>query len=201
VKQETTPDSLESLLERLASSEPTPGGGAAAALAGALAAALVAMVGRVTLRRSASNERVGALVAAADRIRERLTSLVGEDARAYRQVLEARRRGPEGRAAAFRPAMRRATEVPLEVARLSAEVVGLCGDLVSEAPGPALGDLGAAASLAAAALEAASLTARINLGELSDAGLGRQGLAELDRLATGAARGRERVATAISERI
>src|SRR5207248_3340135 len=77
-------------LDRLASGEPAPGGGAAAALAGATAAALVAMACRVTARRAPS-EALAAAVDAADELRHRLMALMHEDVEAYAAVLEWRR--------------------------------------------------------------------------------------------------------------
>jgi formiminotetrahydrofolate cyclodeaminase len=164
-----TAESVGDFLDRLASSAPTPGGGAAAGLTGASAAALVTMVCRVTLNRTAS-PALSAVAAEADDLRRRLWELAVRDAEAFEQVIAARRRPPSERAAAVAAAMREATAVPVDIAAASARVVELCDATNDEARATALGDLTVAALLAMAALDAAAATARINLAENPDPG-------------------------------
>src|SRR5207245_5127454 len=76
-------------LEERAGGAPVPGGGSAAALAGALAGALVAMVARLTTGRkayAAVQGRVAEIVAEADALRAQLRRLVDDDAAAYARV-------------------------------------------------------------------------------------------------------------------
>ncbi|MGZ4387148.1 MAG: cyclodeaminase/cyclohydrolase family protein, partial [Gaiellaceae bacterium] len=83
--------SLAELGEVLASSAPTPGGGSASAVSGALASALVGMVARLTTGEKFA-ERAGemqAVAAEADRLRSELLSLADEDAAAFDQVMDA----------------------------------------------------------------------------------------------------------------
>ena len=162
-------ESVGDFLDRLASSAPTPGGGAAAALAGASAAALVTMVCRVTLQRSPS-PALEPVATEADDLRRRLWQLAARDAAAFEAVIAARRRPEVERAAAVAAAMREATAVPVDIAVASARVVELCDSANDEARATALGDLAVANLLAAAALEAAAATARINLTENPDPG-------------------------------
>src|SRR5262249_61278042 len=84
---------------------------------------------------------------------------------AYRGLLDARR--SRQRAEAER-ALRRATEVPLMIARDSRSVLSLCETAVTRARMSTLSDLGVAAALGWGALEAGALTARTNLGDLQD---------------------------------
>src|SRR5205809_400922 len=89
---------LDGWLEELAGGAPVPGGGSAAALAGALAAALVAMVGRLTIGRKAyasAQPRVSAIVAEADALRGQLRRM-GEGAAPGSGGAGARRRGIVG---------------------------------------------------------------------------------------------------------
>jgi formiminotetrahydrofolate cyclodeaminase len=162
-------ESVGEFLDRLASGAPTPGGGAAAALTAASAAALVAMVCRVTLKRSPSPS-LSAVETEADDLRRRLWDLAARDAAAFEQVLAAGRRPEVERAAAVAAAMWQATAVPVEIAASSARVVELCDSSNDEARATALGDLAVAVLLATAAVEAATVTARSNFTENPDPG-------------------------------
>ncbi len=204
-------------LDGLASGAPTPGGGAAAALAGATAAGLVAMVARVTVARGAGGAVRGALGSArdgqgaaavtvarvarsADRLRRRLTLLIARDADAFGAVLAARRTAPSRSHARVQRALRAATEVPLEVARKSADVLALGAALAPRARLSTLADLGTAAALAGAALEAGALTARANLEDLEDRAFVTRSARELERLSAAGARVRGRLARALAAR-
>src|SRR5207302_20710 len=112
---------LDGWLEELAGGAPVPGGGSAAALAGALAAALVAMVARLTTGRkayAAVQERVAALLAEADALRAQLRRLVDDDAAAYARVSEAYRipKGDPTRTRAVDQALVGAAQTPLRMA-------------------------------------------------------------------------------------
>ena len=80
---------VRGFLDELAARTPTPGGGGAAAVTGALAAGLVAMAARFSVRRL---PEAGDLAEAADELRRRVTGLVDLDARAYQAVLKLRTR-------------------------------------------------------------------------------------------------------------
>src|SRR5437773_34804 len=85
---------LDGWLDQLAGGAPVPGGGSAAALAGALAAALVAMVARLTIGRktyAGVQQRVAEILAEADALRAQLRRLVDDDAAAYTKVSAAYR--------------------------------------------------------------------------------------------------------------
>ena len=180
-------ESMHEFLTALGSGAPAPGGGAAASLCGALAAALVAMVCRVTAERDPSTaSEVSPSMARADELWQRLASLVTDDMDAYRRVIDARRSG--GGPDAVQRALTRATEVPLMLARGSRDVLALCESVAPRARASALSDLGVAAALAGAALESGVLTARANLADVTDARFAR---ASEDELAVLLAEGRE----------
>ena len=160
------------LTERLASSDPVPGGGSAAALAGAMAAALVAMVAELTSGRPeyADHEAtIAALRMDALARRALLLELAEEDAVAYDSVVRARRMPKESeserevRADALRSAMLDAARVPLRTAVVAAEVLELAERIAPIGNRNAVSDAGVAAQLAAAALRGALLNVRINL--------------------------------------
>ena len=104
----------------------------------------------------------------AEALRARLTALVQEDADAYAVVIEARRAPAEQRPQAVRAALVRATEVPVEIASAAQRILALCDRLAMSARASTVSDLGVAVILAAAALEGAALTARVNLRDLDD---------------------------------
>ena len=192
--------SVDAFLAALASGVPVPGGGAAAALGGALGAGLVAMVSRVTAERDASTlAEMAPITAAADQLRERLAALMGEDMEAYQGVLRARRREPG--AGAVETAMMRATEVPLGVVRASRDVLALCEAVAPRARASALSDLGVAVALASGVLEAAALTVRANLTDMGDTERVRASSGELDGLIASGAGSRHRACDIIARRM
>ena len=163
---------VTAFVERTASASPTPGGGSVAAVTGALASALVAMVARLTDRKKGYEqawELAGAAVRRADRITAELQAAALEDVRsfdAYLAALRRPKRSPEERqerSAALAAATRHATAAPLAIAAACADVLALAEELAPVANRHAVSDIGAAAHLAAAAAGAALLTAEINL--------------------------------------
>ena len=164
------------LIERLATSDPIPGGGSAAALAGAMGAALVQMVVALTAGRPAAAEYEDILAEigrAARAGQSDLLALAELDAAAYDAVVSARRlpRGTdlERRARDVQVAMatREATMAPLETAGRAAMVLELAERLAPIGNTNAISDVGVGALLAATALRGAGLNVRINLPYLA----------------------------------
>lgn len=161
-------------LRELASSSPTPGGGSAAALTGAMSAALVGMVAELAARRGAD---AAAAISRAEGLREKLLRLADEDARAYDRVAQALKlpKGTdaerESRRQAIQKALRGAAEVPLETARTCLEVLALAVDFLPQCPNAARSDLACAAALAQAAVEAALYNVDANCLQLRDEAL------------------------------
>jgi formiminotetrahydrofolate cyclodeaminase len=162
----------EDLLDRFASADPTPGGGSAAALAGALAAALVEMVASLPKTRTgAPDERVklDAAKASAAKAGGRLRQLVDEDTDAFNAVTGAYRmpRVTEdekaARSAAIAKAMRQATEVPLETCERAGEVLRAAAQALAHGNPSAASDARTAMALCRAALDAGGENVRTNL--------------------------------------
>ncbi len=173
----THPFSLSTFIDDLASGEPTPGGGSAAALAGALGAALAAMVARLTVgrKRYADVEpSMQAVLDEADGLRIRLTQLVTEDAQAYEAVRAAYKLPKESeldqheRGIAIQNALQAASATPLETMRACIATMQLAERAAS------LGNVNAAADgavgvlLAYAGLQGAALNVRVNLGSIEN---------------------------------
>jgi formiminotetrahydrofolate cyclodeaminase len=162
----------------LASKEPTPGGGCASALAGALAAGLTAMVARTTAgsKKFADRaEQMNAIAAEADRLRGEFLGLVDEDAAAFDHVMAAFRmpkETPEQQAArsqAIQQAYKTAVEPPMKVCTRSLRVLELALQVAEQGNPSAASDAGVGALLAATALEGGALNVQINLGSIKDA--------------------------------
>jgi len=164
---------LDGWLESVAGAEPVPGGGSAAALAGALAGALVAMVARLTVGRkayAAVETQVRQLLDEADRLRVKLRQRADEDAEAYSRVTAAYRRpkdDPE-RARVIDEALLGAAAVPLAVAGLSTRVLHLARELARIGNRNARSDAKVAVGLARAAIDGAVENVRVNVESLSD---------------------------------
>jgi formiminotetrahydrofolate cyclodeaminase len=164
--------SVRDLADRLASREPVPGGGSAAAIGGALGASLVGMVAELTIGRPDAAERDDVLREVRDsaaRLRVDLLDLAETDAAAYDAVVAARRL-PKGtdaeraeRSRRMRSTIVEAARVPLETARRSREVLDLAVRIAPIGNRNAVSDAGVAAQLASAAVRGAVLNVRINL--------------------------------------
>ena len=167
------------LLDRLASPAPAPGGGAAGAFGGALAAALVSMVCALPRTRTgAAGERAELETAGrwAGSAGERLRRLVEDDAAAYEAVVAARRLPRTSdleraqRAAAVGAALARATAVPLEIAEACLVVLRAGARALAHGNPNAAADVRTALALAHAALEGAAGNVRANADAADPAG-------------------------------
>lgn len=177
---------LADFLDSVASGEPTPGGGAVAAVAVALAAGLCSMAAHLSADATELAER-------AESLRQRVAPLAQEDAAAYGRVLAACRTpdagDPDARRERIRRALSGATDVPLAIAESGAMVAEMAARLAREGNPNLRGDAVVAALLAEAGTRAAAVLVEINMtaGEIADDRLERVG--ELVARAVGAARG------------
>ena len=169
---------LVELLAAFRSSAPTPGGGSASALAGAVGASLLAMVAAMPKHRAASEEDVERLRAAAHHcteLSENLAALIDRDAEAYELVVGAYRLPKEcaadklDRSVRIQQALRKATEVPLEVMRRCADAIESAAVVAAFANPNAASDVGVALELLTAGERGARLNVEINLGSVKDA--------------------------------
>jgi glutamate formiminotransferase/formiminotetrahydrofolate cyclodeaminase len=178
---------LAAWLDDLASGAPVPGGGSAAALAGALGGALVAMVARLTIGRRAyasAQTRAAEILEEADALRSILRDLVYEDAAAYARVSDAYRlpKDAPGRGRAIDEALLGAARTPLAVARAAARAALLAAEIERIGNTNARTDARVARALAATALSGALENVRVNIEALSDPAMGREMLEEAQTL-------------------
>jgi formiminotetrahydrofolate cyclodeaminase len=177
---------------RLASGEPVPGGGAAAAIAGSLGAALVTMVANLSLGRpkyaahAGLNTRVGAQ---AEELADRFLALADEDATAYAGYGAAMKLPREteaekaARAAAIREAAHAATMAPLRTVEACLEVVRLAESLAGRSNANASSDLEVSSLMAVAACRSAAANVYINLPALGDESRARELFQRTEELA------------------
>jgi glutamate formiminotransferase/formiminotetrahydrofolate cyclodeaminase len=178
---------LDGWLEDLAAGAPVPGGGSAAALAGALAGALVAMVARLTVGRkayAAVERRAAEVLGEADTLRAELRRLVDDDAAAYAKVSAAYRipKDDPTRVRAIDAGLVGAAQPPIEVARRAARLITLAREIAEIGNRNARSDAKVAEALARAAIAGAIENVRVNLGGLSAPELSTAMLAEIERL-------------------
>jgi formiminotetrahydrofolate cyclodeaminase len=187
---------LAAFVERAASDAPTPGGGALAAVGGALGAAMIAMTARLTLGRpryAAVQDAAAALAAEADRAWHALLDLADADATAYERVLAALRlprATDEERATrevALQQALVAATQVPAAIAEQCQAVLALAATAAAITNRNALGDVATGALLAEASMRAAAVQAELNLAAIDDAAFTASMAAALAPRAAGAA--------------
>jgi formiminotetrahydrofolate cyclodeaminase len=169
---------LDEFTRLLASAEPVPGGGSAAAVAASLAASLTSMVARLSGDRPRYAAYAGTharSLVTGDTARRRFLELADDDARAYAAYGAARRLPRDTpaeqatREAATRSAARLATEVPLETARLCVTVIECVERLAGRCNVNASSDLDVAASLTLAAARSAAANVLVNLRAVEDA--------------------------------
>ena len=170
--------SVRDLLDAFSSSNPTPGGGSAAALASAVGASLLMMIAGLPKTRGGTVDDRAALASAAAAlagIRQQLTAAIDADTAAYDQVVAAYKL-PKGsaeeqaaRTSAIQSALRAATDVPLDVVRLSAAALAQGATVAAHGHRAAASDVGVAVALLRAGLRGARLNIEINIGSVADA--------------------------------
>lgn len=170
---------VNQILDAFASSAPTPGGGSAAALSGAVGASLLAMVAAMPKTKTGTDDERKALDASAaelQKLRKRLTDLIDEDTKAYDMVTAAYKQ-PKGtdaekgaRKIAIQAAMRAATEAPLETMRACDAVIREGAAIVQHGNPNAASDMSVGLEMAMAGLRGAERNVAINLGSLTDEG-------------------------------
>ena len=171
-------ETVGGFLDVLASDAPTPGGGSVAAVSGAVGAALVAMVARLTGGKAGYEEvdaRMTELNASADEARAEFLSFADRDAEAFDMVMAAFKMPKAAdlekaeRSASIQRAFTAAADVPLEVARRAVGLLALAVEVVDTGNANAASDGASAAQLLAAAAGCALYNVEINAASLNDA--------------------------------
>jgi glutamate formiminotransferase/formiminotetrahydrofolate cyclodeaminase len=207
--QEADHQAPVAFLKGLASAEPTPGGGSAAAYSGAAGAALVAMVARLTIGRkkyAAVDEQMRAVLAQAEALCQEMQAAVAWDAAAFDALMAAYRLPKETeeqqnlRSQAVEQATLEAAHVPLRVAHKAVEVMEIALQVTSMGNLNALSDGATGAAMARAALSGAGYNVRINVPGLHDQEAAQAMLAELGGYEQRAAELEEKIRSELSQR-
>jgi formiminotetrahydrofolate cyclodeaminase len=192
------------LLRAFQSREPTPGGGSASALAGAVGASLLAMVAGLPKSRVQDPDEARCLGAAGTRsaaLGERLSELMDRDSGAYNLVVAAFRlpkatdEEKQARTRRIQEALRAATEAPLDVMRACSSALQLAGDVAALGNRNASSDVHVGIELLQAALRGAKLNVEANLASLTDEAFTTAVRAEIERLVI---EGEQRVGAALA---
>jgi glutamate formiminotransferase/formiminotetrahydrofolate cyclodeaminase len=184
-EKEDTDFAPSAFLAATGAGTPTPGGGSAAALAGAIGAALTEMVANLTIGRKKYAdvaESSQAILDQAESLRGQLTGAIVEDSMAFEELMDAwknKELDEEARAEAIERATIHAAEVPLNVARLSRDVVALAATIVEVGNVNAVTDAAAGGIMARAAVQVAALNVKINAAGVKDRALVESWLQEL----------------------
>lgn len=159
--------SYQEFIENLSKKTPVPGGGAASALCGALAAALTMMVGNYSVDGKKYDDvraDVKILLKKADELKNRLIELIDKDAEAFEPLSQAykiSKDDPE-RADLFESACLNAALVPLDIVKTCGCVLDITEQMLKKGNKMLASDVGCAAILSKAAMESAALNVYVN---------------------------------------
>ena len=168
---------IQVFLDELASKASTPGGGSAAAIIGAMGAALNSMVANFTVGKKGYedvDDQARDILQQAESLRGRMTDMVKADVDVFNQVMGAYGMPKEteeeksARTAAIQEALKAATDVPLACAKAAAEVIRLSKPMAEIGNKNVISDAGVAVLAGQAALRSAALNVYINIGAIKD---------------------------------
>jgi len=186
-----TQTTLDEFLNTLASGAPTPGGGSAAAVIGAMGAGLISMVCNVTLGKKgleAAAAEMRAVCSESEKLRLRLTAMVAEDIAAFDGLMNAYRmpKASEAdkaqRSAAIQKSLIGATKTPLDCARACAQIIEISRRAAQHGYAGVISDAGVGVLAAQTALRSAALNVRINAPLLEDRAFAAAAVDELEEL-------------------
>lgn len=168
---------VKDFLNKVAGSDPVPGGGSIAALNGAIASALAAMVANLTIGKknyADCEELMKQIAERAAGLKEEFVADVDRDSEAYDRVFacfkmpKATDEEKAARSAAIQEATKFAAQVPMEVARRAYGLMDTIAQVARKGNQNAVTDACVAMMAARSAVLAALMNVRINLGSLKD---------------------------------
>lgn len=201
---------VEPFLDALASQAATPGGGSAAAIIGAMGAALVSMVCNLTIGKKKYVEVEGEMkhvLAKSEALRLKLTGMIEDDVTAFDAVMAAYGMAKESdadkaaREKAIQAALKQATEVPLRCCHAAREVIDLAGIASDKGNLNVISDAGVAVLAAYAALRSAALNVFTNARMITDKVFAEAKLKELHALLAGAESATEKAYGVVKDKL
>lgn len=167
--------SLNEFGDELSKNSVAPGGGSVSALVGNLGSALISMVAALTFEKKGfedSRKKMELSGTKAQLIKEKLAKLIDDDTNAFNNVIEASRLPDTNddqkkeKEFAVLKANKNAINIPLEVSRLSYDILELSYDLINDVNPNSISDLAVASEVSFAALRGAILNIYINMSEV-----------------------------------
>jgi len=168
---------IKNFLDTLASKSATPGGGSVAALTGAMGAALLSMVGNLTIGKEKYQhvqEDIKNILEKSERLRADFEKLIEEDVEAFDQFMAIMKlpketeKQKEDRRKKIQEALLETAGVPMEVARKSNELLDICVVVAEKGNKNVISDVGVSAMLAEAAFDSAVLNVKVNMKMIRD---------------------------------
>jgi len=168
---------VSNFLEELASNSPTPGGGSVAALAGALGAALISMVGNLTVGKKKYEdveEDIKKIISSSEKLRYELSQLIEEDVKVFNNFMATYKMPKETedekkiRTEKIQEALIEAAKVPLKTTYKCLDIMILSQEVAEKGNVNVISDAGVAVLMAEAALKSAILNVKINLRMIKD---------------------------------
>jgi len=201
---------IEPFLDALASQNATPGGGSAAAIIGAMGAALVSMVCHLTVGKKKYAEVEGEMknvLARSEALRAKLTGMIEDDVTAFDAVMGAYGMAKEtdadkaAREQAIQAALKQATDVPLRCCHAAREVIELAAIASEKGNLNVISDAGVAVLAAYAALRSAALNVFTNARMITDKVFAEAKLKELHALLAGAESATEKAYAVVKHKL
>lgn len=199
---------VKDFLDKVACSDPVPGGGSIAALNGALASALSTMVARLTVGKKGyevSEELMQHAQTITLRLLDEFIALIDKDSEAYNEVFacfklpKATDEEKTARSAAIQEATKKAALIPLEVARKALDMMTIIADVAHLGNRNAITDACVAMMSARSAVLGALLNVRINLGSLKDREFVLQLQGEADKIEQAACQREKEILDAVNQ--
>lgn len=172
-----TEKTIKEFLDELSSSSPAPGGGSAAALSGALGAALVSMICHLTIGKKGYenvSDEMNEVLKKSNALKEKFVLLIDKDTNAFNKVMAAYKmpketdEKKEKRRNAIQDSLKNAANVPLDVMKQCVNVLSLTKIISEKGNKNAVSDSGVAALMSLAGLNSAALNVEINLSGIKD---------------------------------
>ncbi len=202
--------SLRDVINVCASDSPTPGGGSVSAIVACFGVAMAAMVCNLTVGKKkyiGVEPQVKNILEKAQVLLEKLETLVDADMAAFDNFMAAYRlpknsdEEKETREVAMQKALKRATDTPVEIARVCLDALQITGRLATLGNKMAISDAGVAIFVAEAALNSVLLSVDINIPMIRDHEYVQKIVAERGKIAQEAGRLKDRSIAVVRDRM